>query len=169
MRHIDSSTPRVAYMLRWTGSVLVQVMARHRKGHKTITWTNADLFLSIGPLGTNFSENRIEILIILFTKMRLKMLSAKWWPFGPGGDELTLISWYYKRLGFFVCVMHMLFLGAVTGKPSTVGFVYSFKIKFSGELNQIYCSINAGIISKGIALIAGLWYRWKQQWKEYDR
>ena len=47
---------------------------------QAIIWTNAGILL-IGPLGTNFSENLIEILAFSFTKMRLKMSSAKWRPF----------------------------------------------------------------------------------------
>ena len=46
---------------------------------QAITWTNADL-LSIGPLGTNFSEILIEIHIFSVKKMRLKMS-----PGGGGG------------------------------------------------------------------------------------
>ena len=38
---------------------------------QAITWTNADA-LSIRPLGTNFSEIWIEILILSFKKMCLK-------------------------------------------------------------------------------------------------
>ena len=47
---------------------------------QAIIWTNAGILL-IGPLGTNFSENLMEILTFLFTKMRLKVSSAKWRPF----------------------------------------------------------------------------------------
>ena len=54
---------------------------------QAITWTNAGL-LSIGPLETNFSEIRIEIQIFSFTKIDLKMSSAKWRPFCLGEDEL---------------------------------------------------------------------------------
>ena len=43
---------------------------------QAITWTNADL-LSIGLLGTYFSEIWIGILSFSFKKMQLKMLSAK--------------------------------------------------------------------------------------------
>ena len=43
-------------------------------------WTNAGILL-IGPLGTNFSEILIEILTSSFKKMRLKVSSAKRWPF----------------------------------------------------------------------------------------
>ena len=43
--------------------------------HQTITWTNAGL-LSIGLLGTYFSEIGIGILSFSFKKMHLKM-SAK--------------------------------------------------------------------------------------------
>ena len=51
---------------------------------QAITGTNADL-LSIGPLGTNFSEIVIKIPKFSFMKMPLKMLSAKRRPFCPGG------------------------------------------------------------------------------------
>ena len=47
---------------------------------QAIIWTNAGILL-IGPLGTNFSEILIEILLFSFKKMRLKVSSAKWRPF----------------------------------------------------------------------------------------
>ena len=55
--------------------------------HQAIIWTNAYV-LSIRPQGTYFNEILFEIKIFLFTKMRLNMSSAKWWPFCPRGDEL---------------------------------------------------------------------------------
>ena len=55
---------------------------------QAITWTNADL-LSIGPLGTNFSDIWIKCNFS-FMKMYLKMLSATWQPFCPGRDGLKL-------------------------------------------------------------------------------
>ena len=48
--------------------------------HQAIIWNNAGI-LSIGLLGTNFSEILIEILTFSFKKMRLKVSSAKWRPF----------------------------------------------------------------------------------------
>ena len=59
---------------------------------QTITWTNADV-LSIGPLGTNFSEIRIKIKNFSFMKMHLKTSTAKWRPFCPEGNEYILMSW----------------------------------------------------------------------------
>ena len=50
---------------------------------QAIIWTNAGILL-IGPLGTNFSEILIRIQTFSFTKMHLKMLSAKWRPFCLG-------------------------------------------------------------------------------------
>ena len=41
--------------------------------------------LSVGPLGSNFSEILIKIGNFSFTKIHLKMSSATWWPFCPGG------------------------------------------------------------------------------------
>ena len=43
--------------------------------HRAITWTNAEI-LSIGPLGTNFSQIFIRIQIFSFKKMHLEMSSA---------------------------------------------------------------------------------------------
>ena len=62
-----------------TGSVNGLLPGRRQ----AIIWTNAGILL-IGPIGTNFSENLIEILTFSFTKMRLKVLSAKWRPFCLG-------------------------------------------------------------------------------------
>ena len=50
---------------------------------QAIIWTN-DGILLIGPLRTNVSEILIEIYTFLFKKMRLKLSSAKWWPFCLG-------------------------------------------------------------------------------------
>ena len=47
---------------------------------QAIIWNNAGI-LSIGLLGTNFSDILIEILTYSFKKMRLKVSSAKWRPF----------------------------------------------------------------------------------------
>ena len=54
---------------------------------QAIIWTNAGI-LSIGPLGTNFSEIFIEILTFSCKKMRLKVSSAKWRPFCLGLNVL---------------------------------------------------------------------------------
>ena len=53
-----------------------------------IIWTNAGILL-IGPLGTDFGEISIKILIFLFKKMRLKVSSANWRPFCLGLNVLT--------------------------------------------------------------------------------
>ena len=56
---------------------------------KAVIRTSAGILL-IGPLGTNFSEILIAILIFSFKKMRLKVSSAKWQPFCLGHNVLTL-------------------------------------------------------------------------------
>ena len=55
---------------------------------QAIIWTNAGILL-IWPLGSNFSEMLIEILTFSFTKMRLKVSSAKWRPFCLGLNVLN--------------------------------------------------------------------------------
>ena len=54
---------------------------------QAIIRTNAGILL-IRPLGTNFSEFLVEILIFSFMKMRLKVSSAKRRPFCLGLNEL---------------------------------------------------------------------------------
>ena len=55
---------------------------------QAIIWTNAGILL-IGPWGTNFIEIFIEILTFSFKKMRLKVSSAKRWPFCLGLNVLS--------------------------------------------------------------------------------
>ena len=55
---------------------------------QAIIWTNAGILL-IRTLGTNFSEILGEIHSFSFSKMHLKMSSAKWRLFGLGLNELT--------------------------------------------------------------------------------
>ena len=54
---------------------------------QAIIWTNAGILL-IRTLGTNFSEILGEIYPFSFSKMHLKMSSAKWRLFGLGLNEL---------------------------------------------------------------------------------
>ena len=92
----NSLRPRDAYMRRWTGSSL----APGRR--QVIICTNAGILL-IGPLGTNFSENLIAILTFLFTKMRLKVSSAKWRPFCLGLNVLIHLE---RNSQMWVVVSH---------------------------------------------------------------
>ena len=58
---------------------------------QAIIRTNAGILL-IRPVGINFSEILVEILIFSFKKMRLKMSSAKWRPFCLGLNVLIHIT-----------------------------------------------------------------------------
>ena len=62
---------------------------------QAITWTNVGILL-IGPLGTNFSEMLIEIIIFSFKKMSLKVSSAKWRPFCLGLNVLRTCHHYLR-------------------------------------------------------------------------
>ena len=97
---INSSPPSAAYMRQWTRSSLIQVMAVRLVRRQAITRINAGL-LSTGLLGTYFSEIWIGILSFSFKKMQLKMSSAKWRPFCPGGMSWYLFCWLYYP---YVCV-----------------------------------------------------------------
>ena len=88
---VNSSLPSAAYMRQWTDYSFVQVMACHLIGAKPLPEPMPTL--SIGPLGTNFSEIQIKMQNFPFRKMNLKLLSGKWQPFCPGKDELALIDY----------------------------------------------------------------------------
>ena len=85
---------------------------------QAIIWTNAGILL-IGSLGTNSSENSIEILTFSFTKMRLKVSFAKWRPFCLGFNVLKdgglvtpclgiMVS--YEKDNWFCCAFFILII-----------------------------------------------------------
>ena len=59
-------------------------------GRQAIIWTNAGMLL-IWPLGTNFNEILIEIHVISFKEIHLKMSSGKWRPFCLGLYVLMIL------------------------------------------------------------------------------
>ena len=69
---------------------------------QAIIRTNAGLLL-IESLGTNFNEILIEILIFLFKKMRLKVLSVKRRPFCLGLNVLSNVD--YSPVSY--CGLHL--------------------------------------------------------------
>ena len=101
---------------------------------QAIIWNNAGI-LSIGPLGTNFSEILIAILIFCFKKMRLKVSSAKWRPFCLG---LNVLSWNYLELQLAVM--------GVGGDPSG----YSMCVSYTQDFTTIFLMDYAH----------GLWFIW---------
>ena len=66
---------------------------------QAIIWTNAGILL-IRTLGTNFSEILCEIHSFSFSKMHLKMSSAKWRLFGLGLTVLMATHVWKKDRGF---------------------------------------------------------------------
>ena len=70
---------KCGHFIQWpTVAILSNGLAPGRR--QAIIWTNAGILL-IRPVGTNFNEILIEILTFSFMKMRLKVSSAKRWPF----------------------------------------------------------------------------------------
>ena len=92
---------------------------------QAIIWTSAGIML-IGPLGTNFIENLSEILTLSFTKIRLKVSSAKWRPFRLGLNVLLILAWCHicmANTNFnFHCdaYMHFRFLYIPGGEPTKI-------------------------------------------------
>ena len=71
--------------------------------------------LSIGTLGTNFSEFLIEILKFSFKNMRLKVLSGKWQPFCLSPNVLS----FYAISVIFLCSCQCLYPAWVVKYAST--------------------------------------------------
>ena len=72
---------------------------------QAIIWTNAGILL-IGPLGTKFNQIVIAIHTFSFTKMHLKLSSAKWRPFCLGLNMLTLV---YTLLHLYLPIFFFFF------------------------------------------------------------
>ena len=81
---VNSSPPNAAYMRQLIGSALVHIM----NWRQAIIFTNAGS-LSNGHLGTKFSESLTKSQNFTFTKMYLKISSAKRRRFCRRQNELT--------------------------------------------------------------------------------
>ena len=75
-------------MLQLIGSALVQIMACWLFGAKSLSKPMLG-YCQSELQEKKFSEILIKIQNFSFAKMHLKVSSAKWQPFCPGGDELT--------------------------------------------------------------------------------
>ena len=95
--------------------------------HQAIIRTNAGILL-IRPLGTNFSEILIEIMIFSFKKMRLKVLSAKRRPFCLGLNVLRIpgVSLQFGGMMHTVTWSRLLYTVTMLGQFSRV--LWKFEI-----------------------------------------
>ena len=138
---------------------------------QAIIWTNAGILL-IGPLGTNFNEILIEIHPFSFTKMHLKISSAKWRPFCLGHNVLncfylwhkvfTNVRTYYTRNIFslsktllghkYTCTKQVLTFIFNTLRPRWNGCDFAediFKCIFVNENVKIAITISLKFVHKG--------------------
>ena len=81
---INSSPPSAASLSQWIWSALVQTMAYHLFGARPL------IKPILGYCQLDPKEILIKIQNVSFTKMHLKISSAKWRPFCPGRDKLIL-------------------------------------------------------------------------------
>ena len=91
---------------------------------QAIIWTNYGILL-IGYLGTNFSENFIEIHTFSFKKIDLKMSSGKWRPSCIGLNVLKRSFRDHIRLALF-----------------SIYEDYCWKFKYYYALTLVHTSIN---------------------------
>ena len=95
---------------------------------QAIIWTNAGILL-IWTLGTNFNEILSEIHIFPFKKLHLKMSSAKWLPFCPGGDGVKDDTWSISYIWISMVDAHGYLASAailLTNTASGVGLISQF-------------------------------------------
>ena len=96
---------------------------------QAIIRTNAGILL-IRPLGTNFSEFLVEILMFSFKKTRLKVSSAKRRPFCLGLNELNRtpvsLKWSVKHVSIDTALVIITMAKNVL--LSSQGFVYVFLV-----------------------------------------
>ena len=86
-QRVNSSPPCAAYMRQWLRSALVQIKACRLFGAKPLPKPMLG-YCQVDPCEqTSWNFNTLQTFP--FTKMHLEILSAKWRPFCPGGDELT--------------------------------------------------------------------------------
>ena len=113
---------------------------------QAINWTNVGI-LSIGPLGTNFNENLIEIDISSSKKMHLKMSSGKWRPFCLGLSVL-IKSYVSSHIQIYKITDFKVYANLWNAKFSSayrsqVG-AYSWNHKYVSEADpQFTCTVDS--------------------------
>ena len=88
---VNSSPPSTAYMRWWIGSAEVQMMSCRLFGAKPLSEPMLDIIVD-WTLRNKVQWNLNRNSYISFKKMHMKLSSAKWRPFCPGGDELIDIT-----------------------------------------------------------------------------
>ena len=85
--NVNSSSHSAAYVRRWIGSALLQIMVCRLIGTKPLSGQTFRYSqeLSHGPLVYRNSEILIKIENFSFKEMHLNILSVKWQPFCQGG------------------------------------------------------------------------------------
>ena len=101
---------------------------------QAIIWTNAGILL-IGPLGTNFSEILIKILLFSFKKMRLKVSSAKWRPFCLGLNQ-GVQPWALTKFPDFSLIFPWPFCGFPWPWDILSAFHYCLNTNFANNLTN---------------------------------
>ena len=90
---VNSLRPSDAYMRLSDLTIIGSDNGLSPGRRQAIIRTNAGILL-IRPLGTNFSEILIEILLLSFKKIRFKVSSAKRRPFCLGLNVLIIQHWF---------------------------------------------------------------------------
>ena len=114
---------------------------------QAIIWSNAGL-LSIGSLGTNFSEISIKILTFSFKRMRFKVSSAKRRPFCLG---LNVLKWI-NVIHFVSDIVNNIFIAEASDNDQLVNYWIT-------ENHLFICQID-GNHSFNLKYIWSAWILW---------
>ena len=100
---------------------------------QAIIWTNAGI-LSIGPLGTNFSEILIKLHAFLCKNMHLKMSSGKWRPSCLGLNVLTACFRWQQRKHWSYAL-----LALCEGNPPVIDGFPSWRVSNTEGVCILWC------------------------------
>ena len=118
---------------------------------QAIIRTNAGILL-IRPLGTNFSEFSVEILIFSFKKMRLKVSSAKRRPFCLGLNEINMIQIQNYKIVCWVIACNKYSAYMETLSLNTFKTKHTRKTKALKSIEKIRSKLDLSLISMSIWL-----------------
>ena len=107
---------------------------------QAIIWNNAGI-LSIGLLGTNFSEIWIKILTFSFKKMCWKVSSAKWRPFCLSLNVLIML----QKVLVNQHVTHPLYINCRSDNTTICQKYFHIKIQYA-DISFVYAGMYINII-----------------------
>ena len=134
---------------------------------QAIIWTNVGILL-IGPLGTRFCEISIGILTFSFKKMRLKVSSAKWWPFCLSLNVVSMQSnlaasarfqWHNQTI-FHIKLAPMYDMFVISHTHTHAHTHTSDRFYFTSNLIFVHCAVFDTFKQSFVVVLQTYWDFW---------